>query len=113
MPIGTFQDPNCNPFRANYFINLINYHNILIINYLKINRSTRLHFHSRCLLLIESVLNTQFIRMEMENYMKEMEGKILLMENKKFLFSICFIGVYYVSYLCLLAHMILQAGGFH
>jgi len=51
--------------------------------------------------------------MEMEKYMNEMDGKILLLENKKFNFSICFIGVYYISYLCFLAHVISQSGGFH
>jgi len=51
--------------------------------------------------------------MEMEKCITEMEGKILLLENKKFIFSVAFIGVYYVSYLCLLAHVIVQNGGFH
>lgn len=51
--------------------------------------------------------------MEMEKWLTETEGDILLLENKKFLFSVVFIGVYYVSYLCLLAHVIVQNGGFH
>jgi hypothetical protein len=42
-----------------------------------------------------------------------MEGEILLLENRKFIFSIAVIGVYYVSYLCILAHVIVQNGGFH
>jgi hypothetical protein len=58
-------------------------------------------------------LNTQFIFMEMEKYLNEMDGKILLLDNRKFIFSIGFIGVYYVSYLCFLAHVIVQSGGFH
>lgn len=51
--------------------------------------------------------------MKTANYVNELEGDILLMENRKFVFSICFIGVYYVSYLGFLAHVILQSGGFH
>jgi hypothetical protein len=50
--------------------------------------------------------------MEMEKLLTEMDGQILLLENRKFIFSIAFIGVYYVSYLCLLAHVIVQSGGF-
>jgi hypothetical protein len=49
----------------------------------------------------------------MDTYINEMEGKILLLDNKKFVFCIGFIGIYYVSFLCVLGHLILQSGGFH
>ena len=49
----------------------------------------------------------------MEKNVIEAEGRILLLKNRKFIFSITFIGVYYVSYLCYLAHIIVQSGGFH
>jgi hypothetical protein len=49
----------------------------------------------------------------MDQVIDEMEGKILLLENKKFVFCVGFIGVYYVSFLCFLAHVVLQSGGFH
>jgi hypothetical protein len=49
----------------------------------------------------------------MDQVINEMEGKILLLENKKFVFCVGFIGVYYVSFLCFLAHVVLQSGGFH
>ncbi len=49
----------------------------------------------------------------MESYINEMEGKILILDNKKFVFCLGFVGIYYVSFLCVLGHMILQSGGFH
>jgi hypothetical protein len=38
----------------------------------------------------------------------EMEGKISLLDNKKFVYSAGFIGVYYVVYLGWLIHIISQ-----
>jgi hypothetical protein len=45
--------------------------------------------------------------MQQDQYIQEMEGKILLTDNKKFLCCLSFIGIYYVSYLALLLHIIL------
>jgi hypothetical protein len=49
----------------------------------------------------------------MDQVINEMEGKILLLDNKKFIFCVGFIGVYYVSFLCFLGYVVLQSGGFH
>lgn len=51
--------------------------------------------------------------MEMEKCIKEMEGKILLLDNKKFVLSISLIGIYYVWFLGFLAYQILETTGAH
>lgn len=51
--------------------------------------------------------------MKLDQNIKEMEGKILLSDNKKFLYCISFIGLYYIVFLGFLIHVILQSGGFH
>jgi hypothetical protein len=51
--------------------------------------------------------------MPIEQYTKEMEGKILLLDNKKFIVCVSFIGVYYMAFICFLTHQLLQSGGFH
>jgi hypothetical protein len=51
--------------------------------------------------------------MPIDQEIQEMEGKILLIDNKKFLYCISFIGMYYIAYLGLLTHIVLQSGGFH
>ena len=38
----------------------------------------------------------------------EMEGKISLLDNKRFIFSLSLIGAYYIIYLGYLAHVILS-----
>jgi hypothetical protein len=50
--------------------------------------------------------------MEINQYAEEMEGKVLLLDNKKFLFCISFIGAYYMAYLGFLAYVILQTAKF-
>jgi len=46
--------------------------------------------------------------MPIEENIKEMEGKILLTDNKKFLYCAGFIGVYYIAYLGFLASIIIH-----
>jgi hypothetical protein len=50
--------------------------------------------------------------MELEKCIMEMEGKISLLDNKKFIYCASLIGVYYMAYLGFLTHVILQSGGF-
>ena len=45
--------------------------------------------------------------MPIEEAIHEMEGKISLLDNKKFIYTMSFIGVYYLIYLGLLAYTIL------
>jgi hypothetical protein len=51
--------------------------------------------------------------MSIDQEITEMEGKISLIDNKKFLYCISFIGTYYIAYLGLLTHVLLQSGKFH
>ena len=51
--------------------------------------------------------------MKIDQEIQEMEGKILLIDNKKFLYCITFIGLYYIVYISWLTHVILESGGFH
>ena len=51
--------------------------------------------------------------MELEQCILEMEGKISLLDNKKFIYCAGVIGAYYIAYLGFLTHIILQSGGFH
>ena len=44
---------------------------------------------------------------------KEMEGRISLLDNKKFVYSAGFIGLYYIAYITYLTCIVIQAGGFH
>jgi len=50
--------------------------------------------------------------MQIDQYAAEMEGKISLLDNRKFLYAIGFIGAYYVAFLGFLTHVIMQSGGF-
>jgi hypothetical protein len=51
--------------------------------------------------------------MQPDQDMNEMEGKILLLENKKFVFFVGFIALYYIAFLAFLTCKILQSGGLH
>lgn len=51
--------------------------------------------------------------MELEQCIREMEGKISLLDNRKFIYCVSAIGVYYIAYLGFLTRIILQSGGFH
>ena len=51
--------------------------------------------------------------MNIDQNIQEMEGKILLLDNKKFVYCMSFIGLYYVAYIVYLTCIILQAGGFY
>jgi hypothetical protein len=51
--------------------------------------------------------------MELEQCIQEMEGKISLLDNKKFVFCAGAIGIYYIAFLGFLTHVIIQSGGFH
>ncbi|MDP4150014.1 MAG: hypothetical protein Q8927_14535 [Bacteroidota bacterium] len=48
----------------------------------------------------------------MDKHIEEMDGKILLPENKKCVACLGFIGLYYASFLCVLARVIIVTGGF-
>jgi len=50
--------------------------------------------------------------MPIEESILEMEGKISLLDNRKFIGCISLIGVYYLVYLGFLAHLIILSGGF-
>ncbi len=67
----------------------------------------RLHCSFRSLLFRKHPQSFKTNFMQYDQYIQEMEGKILLTENKKFLYCVSFIGLYYVTYLCLLIHIIL------
>jgi hypothetical protein len=51
--------------------------------------------------------------MKIDQDVKELDGKILLLDNKKFVYCVSFIGLYYVAFIVFLAHTIVQSGGFH
>jgi hypothetical protein len=51
--------------------------------------------------------------MKFDQDINEMEGKILLLDNKKFMYYISFIGLYYVAFIAFLTCVIVQSGGFH
>ncbi|HXB08837.1 MAG TPA: hypothetical protein VNW04_17040 [Puia sp.] len=50
--------------------------------------------------------------MPIEESIREMEGKIYLLDNRKFIAGCTIIGAYYLAYLGFLTHLILQSGGF-
>jgi hypothetical protein len=50
--------------------------------------------------------------MNTEPEIQEMNGNILLLENKKFVYCLSFIGLYYIVFIGFLTHLILQSGGF-
>jgi len=51
--------------------------------------------------------------MPIEQQIREMEGKILLLDNKKFVAVISFIGLYYIAFIVFLTRTLLESGGFH
>jgi hypothetical protein len=51
--------------------------------------------------------------MNLDETIKEMEGKINLLDNKKFIFCAGAIGIYYLAFLGLLTHIVIRNGGFH
>jgi len=51
--------------------------------------------------------------MPIEQAITEMQGKISLLDNRKFIRSVSVIGAYYVAWIGFLMHHILQTGGFH
>lgn len=51
--------------------------------------------------------------MPIEQAIHEMQGKISLLENRKFVRCIGVIGVYYVAWIGFLTQHILRSGGFH
>ena len=51
--------------------------------------------------------------MPIEQQIQEMEGKILLLDNKKFVACISFIGLYYIAFIVFLTRTLLESGGFH
>jgi len=51
--------------------------------------------------------------MPIEQAILEMEGKISLLDNPKFIGCITAIGAYYIVWLGFLVHTLLQTGGVH
>jgi hypothetical protein len=51
--------------------------------------------------------------MPIEESVTEMEGKISLLDNRKFICCLGFIGAYYIAFLGFLTHYLVQTGGFH
>jgi hypothetical protein len=56
------------------------------------------------------IYKTNFMQIDQD--IKEMEGKILLLDNKKFVYCVGFIGIYYIAYLSFLTHILIHSGGF-
>ena len=50
--------------------------------------------------------------MPIEESVREMEGKISLLDNRKFVGLISLAGIYYAAYLSFLTHLIIISGGF-
>ena len=46
--------------------------------------------------------------MQIDQHMQEMEGKILLLDNKKFVYCLGFIGLYYIAFLSFLTCIIIH-----
>ena len=51
--------------------------------------------------------------MDLNTTIAEMEGKISLLDNRKFIYCAGAIGLYYIVYLGFLTHIIIRSGGFH
>ncbi|HEY4062133.1 MAG TPA: hypothetical protein VGM30_09545 [Puia sp.] len=51
--------------------------------------------------------------MPIDQHIQEMEGKILLLDNKNFVACISFIGLYYIAFIFFLTQILLESGGFH
>ncbi len=49
----------------------------------------------------------------MNQEIREMVGQALLIDNKRFLYCISFIGMHYITYPGLLTHIVLQPGKFN
>ena len=50
--------------------------------------------------------------MTIDQYAVEMDGKISLLDNRKFVYSVGFIAAYYIVYLGYLTHLLLVSGVF-
>ena len=50
--------------------------------------------------------------MPIEDSIREMEGKIFLFDNRKFIGLVSLVCIYYVAFLSFLAHLIIASGGF-
>ena len=55
----------------------------------------------------------KIICMPIEQHILEMEGKISLLDNKKFLYFAGLIGIYYIAYIGFMTYLLVQSGGFH
>ncbi|HVS96721.1 MAG TPA: hypothetical protein VHE54_09550 [Puia sp.] len=51
--------------------------------------------------------------MPIEQAIHEMQGKISLLDNRKFIHCVSAIGLYYIAWIGFLMHHILRHGGFH
>lgn len=51
--------------------------------------------------------------MNLDEAIKEMEGKICLLDNKKFIYYAGAMGIYYLAFLGFLTHIVIRSGGFH
>ncbi|HVU94776.1 MAG TPA: hypothetical protein VHE34_06105 [Puia sp.] len=50
--------------------------------------------------------------MPIEESIREMEGKISLLDNRKFIGLISLVSIYSITWLGFLTHLILKSGGF-
>jgi hypothetical protein len=51
--------------------------------------------------------------MNLDETIREMEGKISLLDNKKFMYCAGAIGIYYIAFLGFLTHILIRNGVFH
>jgi len=51
--------------------------------------------------------------MNLDETIREMEGKISLLDNKRFMYCAGAIGIYYIAFLGFLTHILIRNGVFH
>jgi hypothetical protein len=62
--------------------------------------------------VIVTLNNVKFDLMPIEESIREMEGKISILDNRKFIGLVGLLSVYAIAYLSFLTHLIIQSGGF-
>ena len=62
--------------------------------------------------LLNHINNAKSDHMPIEESIREMEGKISLLDNRKFIGLISLISIYSITWLGFLTHLILKSGGF-
>jgi len=51
--------------------------------------------------------------MNLDETIREMDGKISLLDNRKFIYCAGAVGLYYLAYIGFLTHIVIRTGGFH